>query len=441
MRKIRFYLTLFRVFISRFAVHIALGIAFGVVVFLLRHEIALFIRTPGLNRTGIIGRYTLDNLPLTILGKLSIGITKLGPDGAPQPGLAYSWESREDGRVWVFNLSPGLTWQDGSIVAAKDIKYSFPNSQILYPDTQSIEFQLQDPYAAFPVLVSRPVFKKGLLGNGTWQVKKVTFDGQFIKDLVIENLKTAKREIYRFYATEQNLRSAFQLGEVDTISGISDPKELREWEEVEVKTFLEGNRFVGVFFNTANPLLSDKTMRQALAYAIDKSNFRDSRALTPISPLSWAHNTLVKSYDYNPERARTLFKQVKSDQQAKTLTIATIPSLLGTAEKIAANWREVLGIEVVVQVAVGVPENFQALVAAQEIPPDPDQYSMWHSTQKETNITRYNNPRVDKLLEDGRRTLDQEKRRRIYLDFQRFLAEDLPVIFLYHPNTYTISRK
>lgn len=441
MRKLRFYLALFRLFIRRFSLHIFFGIAFGVAVFLLRDKIAPSLAIVETERVGIVGRFTRENLPLVVLDKLSTGITTLGVDGAPQPGLSYSWESREGGRVWVFNLKPGLVWQDGSLLTSRDIKYNFPNTQVLYPNTQTVEFQLQDPYAAFPILVSRPVFKGGLLGNGEWKVERITWDGQFIKELLIEKKGGRNRELYRFYLTEQNLRTAFQLGEIDAISEISDARELKDWKELKVETIVSPNRFVGVFFNTQDPVLQDKTVRQALAYSIDKSQFGESRALTSVSPLSWAYNPLAKSYDYDPEHAKKLFNQFKSDEKLPTVTIATIPSLLPIAENVAKSWREVLELEVIVQVAVGVPEEFQALVAAQEIPPDPDQYSMWHSTQTETNITRYKNDRIDKLLEDGRRTLDQEQRKRIYLDFQRFLAEDLPVIFLYHPNTYTISRK
>jgi peptide/nickel transport system substrate-binding protein len=80
-------------------------------------------------------------------------------------------------------------------------------------------------------------------------------------------------------------------------------------------------------------------------------------------------------------------------------------------------------------------------LAILDTPDDPDQYSIWHSTQEATNITHYENPRIDKLLEDGRSEIDLASRRRIYLDFQRFLVEDSPAAFLYYPATYTVSRR
>ena len=48
---------------------------------------------------------------------------------------------------------------------------------------------------------------------------------------------------------------------------------------------------------------------------------------------------------------------------------------------------------------------------------------------------------LDKLLEDGRIISDLKKRKEIYQDFQKFLVEDTPAIFLSHPTTYTITRK
>ncbi|MCS7092795.1 MAG: peptide-binding protein, partial [Patescibacteria group bacterium] len=78
--------------------------------------------------------------------------------------------------------------------------------------------------------------------------------------------------------------------------------------------------------------------------------------------------------------------------------------------------------------------------AIYDIPLDPDQYSLWHSMQTESNISKYANPRIDKLLEDGRVTIDIQERKKIYLDFQRFLLEDAPCVFLYHPEYYSIVR-
>ena len=70
---------------------------------------------------------------------------------------------------------------------------------------------------------------------------------------------------------------------------------------------------------------------------------------------------------------------------------------------------------------------------------DPDQYVLWHSEQN-SNISGYKNLRIDKLLEDGRKTADINERKKIYSDFQKYILDDPPASFLYLPYTYEISR-
>ncbi len=98
-----------------------------------------------------------------------------------------------------------------------------------------------------------------------------------------------------------------------------------------------------------------------------------------------------------------------------------------------------LGINTKIKVINNPYADFQALLATQEIPSDPDQYLFWHSTQT-GNISRYKSPKIDKLLEDGRKTLDKTERKDIYFDFQKSIVEETPAIFLFHPTVYTISK-
>jgi peptide/nickel transport system substrate-binding protein len=84
--------------------------------------------------------------------------------------------------------------------------------------------------------------------------------------------------------------------------------------------------------------------------------------------------------------------------------------------------------------------NFQALLIGQEIPPDPDQYQLWHSEQS-TNFTKYKNTRIDALLEKGRKTAQKNERKAIYQEFQQFLLEDAPAIFTRHLESFDIKRK
>jgi ABC-type transport system substrate-binding protein len=83
--------------------------------------------------------------------------------------------------------------------------------------------------------------------------------------------------------------------------------------------------------------------------------------------------------------------------------------------------------------------NYQLLLIGQESSIDPDQYFMWHSAQP-TNFTRYKNTRIDSLLERGPQETDVTERRAIYQEFQQFLLEDPPAIFLRYLNNYSLAR-
>lgn len=72
---------------------------------------------------------------------------------------------------------------------------------------------------------------------------------------------------------------------------------------------------------------------------------------------------------------------------------------------------------------------------------DPDQYDIWHSTktrEKELNFVSFANEEVDELLEKGRRTFNVEERKKAYFRIQEILAEELPYIFLYVPESLPI---
>ena len=124
--------------------------------------------------------------------------------------------------------------------------------------------------------------------------------------------------------------------------------------------------------------------------------------------------------------------------ELKEIELTTLSSLLPIAEEIKKDW-DALGVNTKIKVINNPYAEFQALLATQEIPSDPDQYLFWHSTQA-GNISRYKSPKIDKLLEDGRKTLDKTERKDIYSDFQKSIVEETPAIFLFHPTVYTISK-
>lgn len=447
-KKTRFLIHLGRAFLSKHLRLLFFSFLIGIVSFYILPKIAKVIPPKrSAQKVGLVGKFNITQLPQEIQCLISNGLTSILADGTATPSLASSWQVSEDGTIYTFTLKDNQNWHDGSPVVARDINYNFSDVATSVLDEQTIEFHLKELFSPFPTTVSRPIFKKGLIGTGEYKVTSLKRSGEIIEEIVLKpkNKKSKKGSlIFRFYPTEEAARVAFKLGEVDSIKNLSGLGSLEGWANVQIRPEVKFNRYVAIFFATQKDKLADKSLRQALAYALEKN--WTPRALGPINPESWAYNPSVKKYNFNLENAQKLLeKALESKESAEggetiEIELATVPSLLEIAEKIKDDW-EKLTIKTNIKVVNTIPDEFDALLVTQEVPPDPDQYALWHSTQEVSNISHYKSPKVDKLLEDGRKIMDREKRKEIYFDFQRFLVEDTPAIFLFHPTLYTISRK
>lgn len=431
-KKIRFFLHLLLAFWQKEKGIITLGVVLGILSFISLPRIFKLLIIKPTPRIAIVGRFTSTDLPLEIQQLISDGLTGVDERGNPVPKLASFWEVGDEGREYIFTLKNNIYWQDGKPVKASDINLNFSDVAMSVLDDQRIKFLLKEPFSPFPVLVSRPIFKNGLLGTGKYKVSSIKKNGQ-----VVERIDLKPNLSYRFYPTEAAARTAFMLGEVDEIRGLAALGELAGWREAKISPVIKQNRFVAIFFDTQNNKFANKSVRQALAYAL-KDNWPPA-ALNPINPASWAYNHDVKPYQYDLGNALKLLKNAAENEPALTLIeLATIPSLMPVAEQIKGDWQP-LGVETKIKVINSLDEKFEALLVSQEVPPDPDQYYLWHSTQG-TNISHFKSPKIDKLLEEGRKTLDQEKRRAVYYDFQKSLLEESPAIFLFHPTVYNVRR-
>lgn len=430
----RYYFRLIKAFISRFKLVILLSVFLGAGLFLLLNVVIPRLVNSKVEKIAVVGRYTTTQIPFSILSHIGEGLTHMDSHGIPQPALAKSWETTDNGKTWKFELVDGKVWQDGTPVTSQSIQYSFENVEIQTPDPKTIIFKLIDPFSPFPTVVSKPTFKKGLLGSGKWKVTNITLSGGVVSQLRLSNAE-GHTKLFRFYPTQERAKLGFKLGHVDQIIDLVDAEPFSDWPSVEVISDVNEKRFVAVFFNLNNEAVGEKTSRQALSYAIDKTKMPGVRAISNIWPGSWAYNGQTKPYDFDQERAKELL-----EGKTFSISLATTPLLLEVAEQVAQDWRQI-GVDTTVQVVSTIPADYQAYLAIYDVPTDPDQYATWHSTQNETNITHYKNPRVDTLLEEGRQELNLDNRKKIYLDFQRFLLEDSPLVILYHPYSYNIIRK
>jgi peptide/nickel transport system substrate-binding protein len=308
-------------------------------------------------------------------------------------------------------------------------------------EDNELVFKLKEPFSPFLSVVSKPIFKKGLIGLGEYKISKILKKGKYIKSITLtafdKDNKNLPAKTYKFYNSENELKTAFNLGEINRLDNLFDTSGINLSKNIKTEQVVKKNIYLAVFINNAKPFLEVKSFRQALAYATPKQDDQ-LRAIGPINPLSWAYNPDIKPYSFDLERAKSLLGEDKEASSSLKLSLTTFPQYQQLAQAIKESW-EKLGITTELKITTFLPSDFDTLLIAREIPLEPDQYYFWHTTQA-GNLINFKNPRIDKLLEDGRKTIDPQARKDIYYDFQRFLAEESPVIFLSYPLVYTVSR-
>jgi peptide/nickel transport system substrate-binding protein len=159
------------------------------------------------------------------------------------------------------------------------------------------------------------------------------------------------------------------------------------------------------------------------------------------SPNSWVSENGLTTYSQDFEHAKLLLGESANSSQSSTFTLElkALPEYAKLAEQIKLLWAKI-GIKTNIKIVDSFPSDFEVFLGEFNVSKDPDQYTLWHSSQT-NNITHYVNLRIDKLLEDGRQTIDIAGRQKIYSDFQKYLLDDPPATFLYFPYEYTITRK
>lgn len=441
-KKIYFKLQLFNFYFKKNIIFIIFFIILGIFSFIFKDRLKEIPKLSVFNTEyiGISGLYTISNIPPEIKNLISVGLTTNSEKNKPVISeIIEHYFSENENKDYIFQLKDNIYWHNGKKLTANDINYPLPGLKIILVDQKTIKISTETPFAPFFTYLNEPILKKNLVGIGPYKVTKIIYRDGYIKQLNLKPLDSSKNKIvYRFYSNDKDLITAYKLGEVNKITVNILTDEIKKWHQTEIKSSIETDKkYLALFINTEK--INNKQLRQALAYATPKTRDKNERCLGPISPISWAYNPQIKEYNFDKERSKTLAKDNLTISEIK-LSINN-PELLNQAEEIKKNWQEILGIKtnIVIENRIN-SQNYDVILAYGGIPTDPDQYHFWHSTQTETNLTKINNSRIDKLLEEGRQTFDPQKRKEIYFDFQRFLLEEVPVIFLSYPTSYSISR-
>ncbi|OGH24920.1 MAG: hypothetical protein A3B47_02315 [Candidatus Levybacteria bacterium RIFCSPLOWO2_01_FULL_39_24] len=441
---------LIKAYFKKWGKNILIYFGLGLVVFFLLNKVLSYsiTRLPFIEKEtiGMVGSYTIDSLPREILSKISKGLTRTEIDGTVKPDIAEKWKIAPNGKSYAFILHKDRFFSDGTNLTSDNINYDFADVTVRRPDKYTIVFDLRDNYSPFLTTVTRPIFKNGFVGVGDYKVKKIRLNGNFIESIELYSEKYHKNITYQlFYPTTFALKTAFLLGEVSIITNLPDLEfknsNFGSFKNVKVEKKINRTKLVTLFYNTRDKVVSSKTLREGLSYTMPDNFESGERNSSPLPYFSYANQGRFNAYQQDLEHAKLLIdKSETATESGKiSLTMDTLPKYESTAKTIAETWKK-LNIETKIKVTSQVPSNFQIFLGEINLSSDPDQYTLWHSSQV-NNITYYDNKRIDKLLEDGRKELDIQKRILIYSDFQKYLLSDPPASFLFFPYYYEVSRK
>jgi len=326
--------------------------------------------------------------------------------------------------------------------------------------------------------INTDAFNRHPIGTGPYKFKEWIAGQKIVleaNDAYFEGRPGIDQFIFRVIPDSSTMFQELLSGGVDMM-GLNPLQYLRKSETRRIKENYRkfrypANAFTYMGYNLTNHLFADVRVRQALSYAINRQSIIDGIVLGigrpctgPYAHVSWAYNPDAKSYPYDPEQARRMLTEagwknrnsdgiLEKDGRPFRFTVMTNQGnteRIRTCEIIQQNLKDV-GIELTIRVMEWQAfleqidkRSFDAMILGWSMSRDPDLYDIWHSSKTkkgEYNFISYKNAEVDRLLVEGRRIFDVEKRKKIYYRIHAILAEEQPYAFLYVPDATPIVHK
>ncbi len=433
-------------------------------------------------------------------------LLKTNEKGNLENDLAESYEISEDKLTYTFHIKQDVKWHDGENLTTDDIIYTIKTIQddnYYSPlianwkgvrtekvDDYTMRFILKNVYSPFLNNLTFGILPQHLweqisanefplselnfqpVGSGPYKFKNLKKDknGKIISMTLEKNYDFygqkphIKKITLMFYQNESDAISAFNRKEVEGINYLS-PENLNKIVDLDNKNVSRLNipRYYAVFFNqTQSKALADKTVRLALAYAVNKDDLvseilknEGQKVETPIPSQLLGYNPNTKIYNFDKEYAKTLLDgagwidnngdgiREKGEEKLEFTLVATNWTYIAaTATELQAMWKEI-GAEVKIETAENIQDDYiksrayQSILFGEILSYDPDPFAFWHSSQKKDpglNLALYDNSDADKILEEARKETDPNIRAQKYQEFQNLVIEDIPAIFLYSPN-------
>ena len=409
------------------------------------------------------------------------GLTRIDPDLTTKADLAVSWTASDDLKIWTFALRQGVKFHNGKPLDADDVVATM--RRILDPSTGSraratidmiekveavdpatVRFTLAIPYAGFQDIFGerqlRIVPKDAMadiatnpIGTGPFRFKSWAPGDRLELERNPDYFEKGRPRLdgitVRIIPETAARIAALESGAIDILWNL--PYESVDKFKNHPRAFADGvatATWDGVILNNARPPFNDPRVRQALAMTVDKEALVELAIFGQGAP---THSPIPPSHPYfnrdlpfaKPDiaRAKALLAEAgAADGLAMTLYVPQERESrvrLGVAVRDMARAAGIrINIERVpfASYAATIAGKAEMYVDGYFARPTIDTalYPFFHSTGSwNSQLWRYNDARVDALLDTARRTNDEGKRKEIFDEFQRVVDATVPGIIPY----------
>lgn len=396
-----------------------------------------------------------------------------------RPSLATSWDL-VDSNTWRFKLRQNVAFHDGSPFIADDVKYTIDwildpankSLQVNFVDTikevrvvdpSTVEIVTKQPnpillnrLTGVPIVsksviakVGRPQFAANPVGTGPFRFvewKKDQYVTLEANDKHWRGAPKAKTLVYRGIPEASTRIAELETGAADVVVGVPVARAVALSADANWRVGAVGSvRVTHVGFRTTKKPFDNKNVRQAMNYAVDADTLikgvlrgYGTRVNGLFAPEAFGYTPSIQPYTYDPAKAKQLLAaagfpdgldvtiETRSGQdQEATEAIAGQLSKVGVRAKVLVTDYNVFLQKLVEKKQA---EMYFFSWGSATFDADGTLFGVLRTGQAYSN---YSNPAVDKLLDEGRATLDQKRRTAIYDEANALIKEDAPVVFLY----------
>jgi len=389
------------------------------------------------------------------------GLARVGEDGRPEPTLAETWTSANNGRSYLVRLKSGVKFHDGTPLTPEIVVGVLPVSmrqtfgpiaddveQVKAVDANTVEITFRRPspflFEALEAGIRKPGSSVGTgpfvaVPNSTSELRANPdyYAGQpRIQDIHVETFPAVRTAWAKLLRNELDM--LWEVGP-DALSS------LEHSGNVAVFTFTRHYQYV-VALNTQAPSLRPPAVRRALNMAIDRPklvadalNGHGVPSWSPISPRYWAlEPSAPQNHPYDPVQAAQLLGAQTTKRAVTRFTLLTASDTV--YERIALEVKrqlEAIGVEMNIQ-AAPPDQLFEAvqrghfdavLMDAVSGPTMMRPYGYWHSKMP-GNPGTFGNHAVDAAFDAVRSAETEPAYRAAVRNLDRAFVDDPPAIFL-----------